>query len=160
LGIVANGLFTNERAKKFLPGSGGCGYCNAGMESIPHLFFKCPFAQKVWQQTAGFYGAPANNNLVTNSSNFVEILDHCLRTKAENTARATILYETAFMLWKAQNQQVFQGKDRSFSIQQVANLAKLHALALLNFSKSAKKKKRLTKALNFIQFHIDRNKGN
>jgi hypothetical protein len=37
--IIANGLFTNERASKFMPGTGQCGYCTAAEETIPHLFF-------------------------------------------------------------------------------------------------------------------------
>jgi hypothetical protein len=131
--IVANGLFTNEQANKFIPGTGKCGYCNAGLESISHLFFGCLFAQEVWRQTVCFYGAPANNNLVSNSNNFVDLLDHFLGTKAADTARVSILYKTAFMTWKVQNNLVFQGKEHILSIQQVASLVKLHALALLSY---------------------------
>jgi hypothetical protein len=45
--IIANGLFTNERASKLKQGTGQCNYCNEAIESIPHLFFLCPFAQQI-----------------------------------------------------------------------------------------------------------------
>jgi hypothetical protein len=145
--IVAQGLFTNERANKLIPGLGRCRHCSAELESIPHIFFSCPLMQEVWRQTVCFYGAPVNNNLVSNSNNFVEVLDHCLGTKAADTARILILYKTAFMIWKVRNNHVFQGKERLLSVHQVANQAKLHALALIEHSKSAKKKKEIDQRL-------------
>jgi hypothetical protein len=108
-------------------------------------------------ETTIYYGAPVQNNMVRNSKNFVELLDHCLGSKANSTARILILYETTFMLWKVRNEQVFQEKERLLSVHHVANLCRLHALAIINYTKSAKKKKRLLSALNYIQFHMDRN---
>jgi hypothetical protein len=61
------------------------------------------------------------------------------------------------MIWKARNEQIFQGKERNISAQHVAQLAKLHTLAIINYTKIQKKKQRMSKALEFIQFHIHRN---
>jgi hypothetical protein len=43
------------------------------------------------------------------------------------------------------------------TVHHLAHLAKMHALSLINHTKSQKKKLRLTSTLNFIQTHIDRN---
>jgi hypothetical protein len=98
--IIANGLFTNARASKFVTGVGKCNHCNAAQETIQHLFFECPFAREVWSNTARFFGAQGNQNLVSSSRNFLELLDHCLGPKAADTARLIILNETAFLIWK------------------------------------------------------------
>jgi hypothetical protein len=124
--IIANGLFTNEWASKFTRSSGTCAYCQYATESIPHLFFECPFARDIWGQTTKYFGAPATNNMVTNLQDFLELLDHCLGNQAANTARTLILYETTFMLWKSRN------------------LAKMYALAIINYTKSRKKKEKST----------------
>lgn len=155
--IIANGLFTNARAGKFITGVGKCDHCNAPQETIQHIFFQCPFAQEVWRNVTRFFGASETQNMVSTSSNFLDLLDHCLGPKATDTARMIILYETAFLIWKTRNNQVFQGQDRILSSHHIACSARLHALALLTYSKSKTKVKRLSSALKFIESHIERN---
>jgi hypothetical protein len=157
--VLANGLFTGARANKIIPGSGICMYCNQELETITHLFFTCPYAQEVWQHTARFYGAPLHNNLVSSSQSFIELLDQCLGSKAVDTARILILYETVYMIWQKCNKQLFQGTPRTIATHQTANLVKLHALAILNYTTSLKKKKWMSSALQFIQNQINRNAG-
>jgi hypothetical protein len=111
--IVAQGLFTDERASKFIAGTENC-RSQTELESIQHIFFTCLFAQNIWKQIAIFYSTPQGNNLVTNSQNFIELLDECIGKKAGNTAQILILYKIAFILWKCRNKQVFQDKEQIY----------------------------------------------
>jgi hypothetical protein len=118
--ILAHGLFTGEQASKIITGAGTCTHCQAHLETIPHIFFECPFARDIWRQTAIYYGASSTDNLIGNFNKLVEILDHCLGKTATNTARTLIFYETTFMIWKARNEQVFQNVERKLSVNHVA----------------------------------------
>jgi hypothetical protein len=112
--------------------------------------------QEIWRNIARFFGAP-DHNMISTSTNFIDMLDHCLGTKAADIASILILYETTFLIWKVRNNHEFQGKERNLSSQQIAYSARLHAISLLNYTKSKKKVKRLSNAINFIDYHIERN---
>jgi hypothetical protein len=141
-----------KQASKFILGTGTCTHCHSAIESIPHIFFNSPFARDMWIQTAKYYGAPNNNNMVVNSNSFLDLLDHCQGNKALNTAQTLILYKMAFMIWKLRNKEVFHNKERGISITHIAHLAKMHALAIINYTKSLKKKQRMTSASTSSNF--------
>jgi hypothetical protein len=90
--------------------------------------------------------------MVTNSQKIVELLEKCLGKKVVNTTQTLILYKTAFMLWKCRNEQVVQDKDRTLSINHIASLAKIHALAILTILKVGKRQQEWVEHFGLYNF--------
>jgi hypothetical protein len=149
--IVSNGLFNNERALKFLHGTGDCKLCSGQKEDNAHIFFNCIFAQYTWNVTSLFYHSTTHLAIYGSTNNLIELLDQSLGHTSKRTTRLLVLYETLFSIWKSRNSHTFKELARDSSPKLIAHPAALHVRALLRSTKGKKKEKRLREAHELLE---------
>jgi hypothetical protein len=149
--ILAQGLYTKELAEKMDFGDGKCTYCTHHPESIAHLIFHCPIAQRVWLYIFTHFKAPVLHSQFILNSNFLHLVDYCLGATKDHAARLLVLYETSWALWKARNSLEYDGLRTPVYHKLIAHTASLHAQALVTYLAKGKKKVRLRQAFEFIE---------
>ncbi|XP_074291247.1 uncharacterized protein LOC141618022 [Silene latifolia] len=83
-----------------------CALCESSLESIPHLFFACPFSAVVWQTTALWFKALADVRLSHTLTWFrLHNRGHGLAKKQRRCALLCAIY----LLWQERNKRIFNG---------------------------------------------------
>jgi hypothetical protein len=110
--IFAQGLFTGSRALKIPIGDGCCLTCPGTIETIPHIFQRCPKSKaalkKCWPL---LYGRPPPQDF---EPNYFHLVQEHLHATPPSTARLFLLYQTAWNLWLGCNASLFNQEQRPF----------------------------------------------
>jgi hypothetical protein len=152
--ILAQGLFTSERAFKLGRDTGLCSFCRLYTESVKHLFFECSQITKIWLEVLQFFKTPADRIDGLLSSSFLKLLDYSLGKRTDQTARLLVIYEATFAIWKRRNTNAYEGVSNPISPEMIANAASLHARALILYSAKGQRKVRLQFAQQILDTFV------
>jgi hypothetical protein len=110
--IFSQGLFTGSRALKIPIGDGCCLPCPGTIETIPHIFQRCPKSKaalkKCWPL---LYGRPPPQDF---EPNYFHLVREHLHATPSSTARLFLLYQTAWNLSLGRNASLFNQEQRPF----------------------------------------------
>ncbi|CAH9108804.1 unnamed protein product [Cuscuta europaea] len=85
-----------------------CDLCKGGLETIPHLFFLCPFTCRVWHHVRSWMGLRHEMSTLLSSIKWIKktLKGSTLKAKAARIAFCA----TVYYIWHARNECRFDGK--------------------------------------------------
>ena len=94
--------------RRGLSGPGICSLCYTNLETVNHLFSCC----WVWKLVAGSIMDYFNIKACLSDNSFVDLIIGWNDTIPQSSPLYTLLFKAIWMIWKARNQQIFEGKHR------------------------------------------------
>ncbi|KAI3792985.1 hypothetical protein L1987_35597 [Smallanthus sonchifolius] len=85
-----------------------CSFCNAGFDSVNHLFTACPLALGLWEKISYWCRIP--NFFIFSFRDLLEIHNLGVRRASERKVLHGIVLSACWVLWKARNSLRFNGK--------------------------------------------------
>ncbi|CAH9115366.1 unnamed protein product [Cuscuta europaea] len=87
-----------------------CDLCKGGLETMPHLFFVCPFSCRIWEQVKNWLGL--RHHMTTIWSSVKWILKEHKGSKLKGKAVRIAFCATLYHIWQARNANRFDGNCR------------------------------------------------
>ncbi|CAH9085418.1 unnamed protein product [Cuscuta europaea] len=85
-----------------------CDLCQGGLETIPHLFFLCPFTCRVWHHVRSWMGLRHEMSTLLSSIKWIKKTHKGSTLKAK--AARIAFCATVYYIWHARNEGRFDGK--------------------------------------------------
>ena len=109
---VQGKLLTQDRMVNWnVTGNLVCGLCNSRSDSHEHLFFQCPFANKVWKVMGKMASNLNTNDDLMDCCNY--IADKQIKNNFEWVIDKVIMAATVYFIWQERNFRLFKGESRS-----------------------------------------------
>lgn len=102
-------LATRSNVIKWCPGvDTACSLCRQYMETTPHLFFECPFSQKIWEDVCTFNGWMLPHK-------WEDLLNNCLKYLRKDVLSCAIKASwcaTVYHIWKERKNLLFRDQQQ------------------------------------------------